>query len=247
MNYLNNKVVVITGASSGIGWASAIEFAKKGAKVVIVARRLDRLVDLNKQLVSIGVDSMYAEVDVTKESEVIELFKEIETKFGGVDILINNVGKGLKSKFNDISCDDWLSAVHTNLTSVFLCTKEASNMMIRNKTRGHIITISSLAGLFNIPGYSGYCSTKHAVTSFKSSIKWELRKHNIKVSTVHPYKVDTEFFDSYEKRPGKSQMLTPRDIAQYLIAIAEKNILKRLFIKLLNMFKRVYYLIRYIK
>ena len=247
MTYLKNKVVVITGASSGIGEAAAIEFAKKGAKIVLMARRVEKLKKLESFILEFNKNCIYVEADITKELDVIKLFKITMEKFGSVDVLINNAGKGLKAKFNDITCEDWISTVHTNLTSVFLCTKEASNLMIKGGIKGHIITISSLAGLFNIPGYSGYCSTKHAVTSFKNSIKWELRKHKIKTTTVHPYKVDTEFFDSYEKRPGRAQMLTPKDIAQYLVAIAERNIFKKWFFRITNMFKRVYYLLRYIK
>jgi uncharacterized protein len=246
MTCLKNKVIVITGASSGIGKASAIEFARKGAKVVLAARRIEKLQELEKFILSFNKNCIHIKTDVTQENEVINLFKETIKTFGGVDILINNVGKGLKSKFNHITCEDWISTVHTNLTSVFLCTKEASNIMIKNRTKGHIITISSLAGVFNIPGYSAYCSTKHAVSSFKSSIKWELKKHGIKISTIHPYKVDTEFFDIYEKRPNKAEMLSPKDIAKYLVAIAQRNILKIIFIRISNIFKRMYYFVRHI-
>jgi len=244
---LQNKVVVITGASSGIGKATAVEFAKKGAKVVLAARRIEKLKELEEYISKFNKNCIHVKTDVTQEKDVINLFKETENKFGKIDILINNVGKGLKSKFHHITCDDWISTVHTNLTSVFLCTKEASNLMMNKKIKGHIITISSLAGIFNIPGYSGYCCSKHAVSSFKSSIKWELRKHGIKTSTIHPYKVDTEFFDIYEKRPSRAQMLSPRDIAHYLIALSERNIFKITYVRSLNIFKRLYYLIRHIK
>ncbi|MFH1641786.1 MAG: SDR family oxidoreductase [Nanoarchaeota archaeon] len=242
---MKNKVVVITGASSGIGKAAAIEFAEKGAKVVLAARRLEKLQELHNFISTFNKNCMPIRTDVTQEKDVINLFKETEKKFGRVDILINNVGKGLKSKFHLISCDEWISTIHTNLTNVFLCTKQASKMMMREKIKGHIITISSLAGLFNIPGYSGYCCTKHAVTSFKSSIKWELRQHGIKVSTIHPYKVDTEFFDAYNKKPNRAEMLSPKDVAHFLVAIAERNILKITYVRIINIFKRIYYLIRH--
>jgi len=241
---LKNKVVVITGASSGIGKATAIEFAKKGSKVVLAARRVEKLQELEKRILSFNGNCIHVKTDVTREEDVVNLFKVIEEKFGRVDVLINNVGKGLKSKFHNIACEDWISTLHTNLTSVFLCTKEASNLMMKNKTKGHILTISSVAGLFNVPGYSAYCCSKHAVNSFKSSIKWELRRHGIKVSTIYPYKVDTEFFDSYEKKPSKAEMLSPKDIGVYLVAIAERNLFKRAYLRIVNVFKRIYYLIR---
>ncbi|PIN82942.1 hypothetical protein COV61_04530 [Candidatus Micrarchaeota archaeon CG11_big_fil_rev_8_21_14_0_20_47_5] len=166
-------------------------------------------------------------------------------KFGKVDVLINNVGKGLKSWFNLIDYKDWTSTINTNLTSVFLCSKEATNLMIKKKVKGHIITVSSLAGLFNFPGYSGYCCSKHAVTSFNRSIRWESIRYGIKVSTIHPYKVDTEFFDSYEKRPSRAQMLSPKDVANLLVAIAERNNFKVIFVRIINLFKRIYYFFRY--
>lgn len=246
MVFLKNKVVVITGASSGIGRAAAIEFAKKGAKVVLAARRIKKLEELQKLISSSNKNCIFVKTDVTKEEDVVKLFKETKRKFKKVDILINNVGKGLKCQFNHISYEDWVSTIDTNLNSVFLCTKEASNLMISKKIKGHIITISSLAGIFNIPGYSGYCCSKHAVSSFKSSIRWELWKYGIKVSTLHPYKVDTEFFNKYKKEPNRAQMLSPVNIADYLVALAERNIFKMIYVRTLNVIRRIYFLTRYV-
>jgi len=242
---LKNKVVIITGASSGIGKATAIHFAKKGAKIVICARREERLKELKNYITKFNPNCIYLKTDVTKEKEVINLLNEAEKSFGKVHILINNVGKGLKSNICDISCDDWISTINTNLTSVFLCTRETVKRMLNKKIKGHIITVSSIAGLYGAPTYAAYCASKHGVTGFKRSIKWELRKHGIKISTIHPARVDTEFFNIYKKRPHRSQMLSPNDVADFIIAIAERSILKMIYIRTLNIFKRFYYFFRH--
>jgi len=242
---LKNKTVVISGASSGIGKATALEFAKKGANVVLAARRIEKLKDIEKEIRSFNKNCISVKTDITNPDEVTKLFKIATDKFNNIDVLINNAGKGLKAKLVDIDYKDWQSTINVNLNGVFLCTREAARLMIKKNTKGHIITVSSLAGIFNIPGYSGYCCSKHAVNSFNSSIKWELKKHNIKVSTINPYKVDTEFFSDYKKRPGRGQMLSPRDVAHNLVAIAENNLIKRIYVRIINFLKRIYYLFRY--
>ncbi len=240
MTSLKNKVVIITGASSGIGKATAIEFAKKGAKVVLVARRKERLEELENYIKKFNKNCIHINADLTKKADIINLFNIVEKKYKKIDILINNAGRGLKATVCNISCDDWLSVINTNLTSVFLCTREAVKRMRKEENKGHIITISSIAGLYGAPSYAAYCASKHGVTGFKRSLKWELRKHGIKVSTIHPARVDTEFFDIYKKRPNKSQMLTPLDIADYILAIAERSIIKMIYIRIRNIFKRIY-------
>jgi len=242
---LKNKVVIITGASSGVGKATAVAFAQKGAKVVLAARRIEKLKELKNHISSFNKNCIYFKTDVTVENEVIKLFNETEKQFGGIDILFNNAGRGLNSEIINISYDTWLSVIHANLTSVFLCSREAIKRMIQKKIKGHIITVSSIAGLYGAPSYAAYCSSKHGVTGFQRSMKWEVRKHGIKVSTIHPGRIDTEFFDIYKKRPARNQMLLPEDIASYVIAIASHSLFRKWGIKILNLFKRIYYLIRY--
>ena len=243
MVILKNKVVVVTGASSGTGKATAIEFANKGAKVVLAARRVERLKKLQKYISAFNKKCIYVKTDVTNEKEVKALFDRAEKEFGRIDILVNNAGRGLQSEVHKTSFDDWLSVINTNLTSVFLCTKEAVKRMIKKKICGHIITVGSLAGLISAPKYAAYCASKHGVTGFKRAIKWELTKHGIKVSTIYPARIDTEFFDVYEKRPHRRQMLSPKDIADDIVAIASRSILKIIHVRFINLFKRIYYFI----
>lgn len=243
---LKNKVVIITGASSGIGKSTAIEFAKKGAKVVLVARRIEKLKELKEHISSFNENCVYVQSDVTREEEVINLFDETERIFGRVDILINNAGRGLESEVCDISYDEWLSVIHTNLTSVFLCTRDAVRRMIRKKIKGHIITVSSTSGLIGVPTYAAYCASKHGVAGFKKAIKWELRKHAIKVSTIYPANVDTEFFTRFETIPHRREMLTARDIADHLVAIASRSLPKIIAVRAILVFKRIYYFTKYV-
>jgi 3-oxoacyl-[acyl-carrier protein] reductase len=244
MATLKNKVVVITGASSGIGKAVAIEFAKKKATVVLTARRTEKLNELKELISAFNKNCICIKTDVTKEKEVIELFDETENKFGRIDILINNAGRGLKSEVCDISYDDWLSVIHTNLTGVFLCTREAVKRMKQKEIKGHLITVSSIAGLFGAPTYAAYCASKHGTTGFMKSLKWEVRKYGIKVSTIYPARVDTEFFDIYKKRPHRRQMLPAKDIAKYLAAVVSRSPVKILSVRIFNIFKRIYYFVR---
>ncbi len=244
MTSLKDKVVVITGASSGIGRAAALEFIRKGARVVLAARRLDILQALCRELSPSGDQCLAVQTDVTLEADVEQLFHAAEEHFGQVDILVNNAGRGLKSPLIDTDMDEWLSVIHTNLTSVYLCTRMAARSMIRGSVRGHIITVASIASLFSAPGYAAYCASKRGVAGFQRAAKWELRKLGIKTSTIYPFRVDTEFFDIYPGRPSRRQMLSARDIARYITAIASRSWLLRAYVRLVLVLKRIYYLVR---
>jgi NADP-dependent 3-hydroxy acid dehydrogenase YdfG len=246
MSTLKNKTVIVTGASSGIGMAAAGEFLNRGARVVMAARRLERL-QMFKEGLNEGQSSrcLIHQTDLTRREEIETLIRRVEAEWGVIDILVNAAGIGLKAGILEIDPEDWNTAVATNYSAVFFMTQAVTRSMVANKVRGVIITISSMAGLFNVPGYSGYCSSKHAVTSFMHSISAELKKLKIRTCTIHPYKVDTAFFDSYERRPGRFQMLSSGDIARLIAAIAEKNSFKAWLIRINNFIKRFYYAIRY--
>ncbi len=239
MANLNEKVVVITGASSGIGKATALAFARKGSSVVLAARREDKLLEIRNHILEFNPNCICVMTDVTDPEDVSNLFDQAYQKFGKVDILINNAGCGLKSEVIDITTDQWHKLIETNLTSVFLCSKQAATRMIQSNTHGHIITVSSIAGLFAGPTYSAYCASKHGVTGFVRALKWEMRKHKIRVSAIYPARVDTEFFDGYENKPPKRQMLAASDIANYLVALATRCPLTILHVRQNNFFKRI--------
>ena len=242
---LRDKVVVITGASSGIGKATARAFAQKGAQVVLAARRSDKLKELEDTISCFHQPCVSIQTDVTREEEVQNLFDTTERMFGRIDILISNAGRGCEVGLCDLTCDEWRSVINTNLTSVFLCAREASKRMIANGIQGHIITVCSILGLLGLSGHAGYCASKHGVTGFNRSIWWELRKQGIKVSTIYPANVDTEIFDTLKTMPHRREMLAAEDIADYLVAIATRSLLKILAVRLILMGKRVYYFTKY--
>lgn len=244
MANLNEKVVVITGASSGIGKATALAFARKGSTVVLAARREDKLIELRDHILPFNQNCICVKTDVTDPEAVSNLFDCACEKFGKVDILINNAGCGLKSEVIDITTEQWHKLIETNLTSVFLCSKQAATRMIQSKTKGHIITVSSIAGLFAGPTYSAYCASKHGVTGFVRALKWEMRKHKIRVSTIYPARVATEFFDNYANKPPKRQMLAASDIANYLAALATRCPITIFRVRSINFVKRLASLIR---
>ncbi len=242
---LQDKVVVITGASGGIGKAAALSFAKEGAKVVLAARRVEKLKELTEQIASFNKNCIYVQSDITQEKDVLKLFDETERVFGRIDIVISNAGRGCEVGLCDITYDEWLSVINTNLTSVFLCTREGAKRMIAKGIQGHIITVCSILGRFGLPGHAGYCASKHGVTGFKRSIWWELKKYRIRVSTIYPANVDTEFFDALKTVPRRREMLTAQDIADYLVAIASRSLLKILAVRLALVWKRIYYFTKY--
>lgn len=236
---LNEKVVVITGASSGIGKATALAFARKGSSVVLAARREENLAELQNQIQEFNQNCIFVVTDVTDPENVSDLFEQAQKEFGKVDILINNAGCGLKSRVIDTTTQQWHKLIETNLTSVFLCSKEAANRMILSNTQGHIITVSSIAGLFAGPTFSAYCASKHGVTGFIRSLRWEMRKHKIRVSAIYPARVATEFFDNYENKPAEYQMLSAKDIANYLVALATRSPITICRVRTINFFKRL--------
>lgn len=241
---LKDKVVVITGASSGIGAATAREFARQGAKVVLAARREDRLHRLQAEITASGGHCMALPTDVTQEAAVEQLFAGAEEAFGPVDILVNNAGRGLKAPLLSMTYAEWESVIHTNLTSVFLCTRAAASGMARHGTRGHIITVSSIAGLYVLPTYSAYGASKHGVTGFMRAAKGELGQLGIKTSTLYPARVNTPFFEAYAERPSTRQMLSPSDLARYITAIATRSRPLVAYIRLVLVWKRIYNLFR---
>lgn len=125
-------------------------------------------------------------------------------------------------------------------------TREAVKRMRVKKVKGHIITVSSVSGLYGAPSYSAYCASKHGVTGFMRSIKWELRKEAIKVSTIYPARVDTELFDDYENRPHRWELLPARDIANYLVAIASKSLPRIIAVRVTLILKRMYCFAKYV-
>lgn len=187
-----SKTALVTGATSGIGRATAIILAKNKYKIIICGRREDRLIALEKEL------SEYTEIqtlcfDVRDKKAVFESINSLPPDFSKIDILINNAGNahGLDA-IQDCNIDDWDAMIDINIKGLLYVSKAIIPKMIEQKS-GHIINIGSTAGKEVYPNGNVYCATKHAVDALNKSMKIDLNPYGIRVSAIHPGLVDTEF------------------------------------------------------
>jgi NADP-dependent 3-hydroxy acid dehydrogenase YdfG len=189
-------VAIVTGASSGIGHATAVALAKAGANVAAGARRTDRLDSLQKEISGSGGEIMIQKLDVTKKSDCDAFVDAVIKKWGTVDILVNNAGLMPLSFFKNLKVDEWDQMIDVNIKGVLYCTAAAIPHMIARKS-GHIVNISSVAGRIVFPAGSVYCATKHAVAAFSEGIRQELsQRANIRVTCVEPGVVATELLNT---------------------------------------------------
>lgn len=191
MSKLSNKVVIVTGASSGIGYATAVELGKRGAKVVCAARRLKRLDDLAKEIHQAGGRAIAVECDVTKKDQVDGMVATARETFGPIDCLINNAGIMPLSFVDACKIDEWTRMVDVNINGVLHGVAAVLQEMIERKN-GHIINVSSVAGRKVFPGGAVYCATKFAVHALSEGIRQEVAKHGVRVTTIAPGLVTTE-------------------------------------------------------
>ncbi len=197
---IQDKVIVITGASSGIGYSTAKALAKKGAKIVAGARRKDRLETLQKEITDAGGEIIICETDVTKKSDCDNLVKQAIDKFGQVDVLLNNAGLMPLSFVKSLKIDEWDRMIDVNIKGVMYCTAAVIPTMIEKKS-GHIVNISSVAGRVVFPAGSVYCATKHAVTAFSEGLRQELSvRKNIRITSIEPGVVQTELTNTITEK-----------------------------------------------
>jgi NAD(P)-dependent dehydrogenase (short-subunit alcohol dehydrogenase family) len=212
---LSGKTALITGASAGIGWASALALAGEGANLVITARRQERLVKLAATVQKVGGRAVSLVGD-TKEEETARLAVDLAIKtFGSLDILINNVGVGNYKNLVDTSAEEYDEMMDSNVRSTFLFTRYAVPVMIKQGS-GTILMISSMAGVYGFGGEAVYCATKFAQVGFAQALDKELRPHGIKVGAICPGGVKTEFAlgkGRTEESVAASGMLDPEDVA----------------------------------
>ena len=222
---IKDKVVIITGASSGIGYATALSLAKEGAKLVVGARRTDRLEDLVKEIEENNGEILSQKLDVTKKSDCDDLVNTAIKKWGKVDVLVNNAGLMPLSFVKNLKVDEWDQMIDVNIKGVLYCTAAVLPHMRESKS-GHIINISSVAGRIVFPAGSVYCATKHAVTAFSEGLRQELSpRNNIRVTTIEPGVVSTELtntitdesLEKFVESSKKMEALKAEDIASAII------------------------------
>lgn len=227
-NRLIGKLVLVTGASAGIGAAVARLFAASGCNLALNARREERLKTLKEELkTEHEIDVTYSAFDIRDRAACQEFIQSLESP---VDILVNNAGlaKGVDAVY-EADIDDWDMMIDTNVKGLLMMTRFVSEQM-RNRNEGHIINIGSIAGHEAYAGGSVYCATKHAVKAITKATKKDLHGTNIRVSMVSPGLVETEFsnvrFDGNDERADevyeKMKPLTAIDIAEIVHFMANR-------------------------
>lgn len=192
MGRVQGKIALVTGGASGIGRASALELAREGATVVVTDVQDDAGKDTAAAIKKAGGDGIFLHQDVTKEDVWASVIGEIRTRFGKLDVLVNNAGIAVPGLVTDMSLDDWRRQQAINLDGVFLGVKHALPLM-RESGGGSIINISSLAGLKGAAGLAGYCATKGGVRLFTKAVAMECAaaRDNVRVNSVHPGIIET--------------------------------------------------------
>lgn len=224
-------IAFITGATSGIGKSTAIEFAKHGYDLIITGRRQERLTEFKSELEKLfKVKVLDLCFDVREETQVNNAIDKLSPEFKQIDVLVNNAGlaAGLSS-IQDGSISHWERMIDTNIKGLLYVTKRISALMISNK-KGHIINLGSIAGKEVYANGNVYCATKHAVDALNKGMRIDLLPHGIKVSAVNPGMVDTEFsivrFDGDVERAKKVYEnivpLKPEDIAETIYWMASR-------------------------
>ncbi|MBX9451553.1 MAG: SDR family oxidoreductase [Mesorhizobium sp.] len=194
---IKNKVVIITGASSGIGEATAKLLAAKGAKVVLGARRADNLKRIADEIAKDGGEAVYQEIDVTKQADNDAIVKLAKERFGKVDVIFLNAGIMPNSPLSALKTDDWHQMVAVNVSGVLNGVAAALPEFIAQKS-GHVITTSSVAGLKAYPNGAVYGGTKWFVRDFMEVLRMEsaMEGTNIRTATIYPAAINTELLDT---------------------------------------------------
>jgi NAD(P)-dependent dehydrogenase (short-subunit alcohol dehydrogenase family) len=216
---LSGKTALITGASAGIGWASALALAGEGARLVLIARRQARLSELEAAIQKAGGKAVSLVGDAKEEETARRAVKLAVKTFGSLDILVNNVGVGNYKNLVETSAEEYDEMMDTNMRSTFLFTRHAVPVMIKQGS-GTILMISSMAGVYGFGGEAVYCATKFAQVGFAQALDKELRPHGIRVGAICPGGVKTEFAlgkGRTEQGVAASGMLDPQDVAGVIL------------------------------
>lgn len=206
---IKDKVIAITGASSGIGEAAALLLAKRGAKLVLGARREDRLKALSARIADAGGDAIYAVTDVRQRADVTALVDLACTHYGRLDVLINNAGVGLISPLDELRVEDWDEMIDVNIKGT-LYGIAAALPVFRRQGAGHIVNTLSTSGLRIVPQQSVYAGTKNAVRAISEGLRQEAGD-TLRVTIISPGFVRTDFADAMTNPEMKAQTLAARD------------------------------------
>ena len=188
-----NKVALITGATSGIGKATALKAAEAGFNIIITGRRSDRLEQLAREIQEKGVEVLPLHFDIRQQTAVQQAIENLTGNWRNIAVLVNNAGLAVGvSPIQEGVLDDWERMIDTNIKGLLYITRAVAPLMIANNA-GHIVNLASIAGKEVYPGGNVYCATKHAVDALSKAMRTDMLKHNIKVTNIAPGMVETEF------------------------------------------------------
>ena len=227
---MQNTVAIITGASSGIGRATVLAFARKGYAVVLAARRAEKLAELADACRRLGADALAVPTDVACEARVGALVDACVSRFGRVDVMVNNAGYGLHARIDETTTEQMRQIFETNYFGVFFGCRAVAPVMIAQRS-GHIFNVSSVIGKRGSPLNGAYSATKFAICGLTDAMRIEMLDHNVRVTAVCPGTTDTAFFDSGQgpsahRRTGLSRlsgMMSPEVVARRIVATVGKH------------------------
>ncbi len=213
---MKDKVVIITGASSGIGKACAINMAKKGAKIVIAARNIEKLEETANEISVYNTNVLTVKCDVSVQGDCENLIKETVNKFGGIDILINNAGISMRAIFNELELEVIEKVMAINFWGTVYCTKFALPYLLQSK--GSVVGVSSIAGYIGLPARTGYSASKYAMQGFLDALRTENLKTGLHVMVACPGFTASNIRNTALSKDGSSQGETPRDEGKMMTA-----------------------------
>lgn len=227
---MKNKLVIVTGASSGIGKACAAKFAQMGANLVLAARSEEKLKEVASDISTYGVEVLTVVTDVSKQQDCKNLVESALTKFGRIDVLVNNAGISMRASFADLDVDVLKKVMDVNFWGTVYCTRYAIASILENK--GSVVGVSSIAGYKGLPGRTGYSSSKFAMHGFLEALRIENIKKGLHVLIACPGFTASNIRNTALARDGSSQGETPRDeqkmmqpeeVAEYIVDAVVKR------------------------
>ncbi len=234
MTLSNSKIIVITGASRGIGAAIATTLARSGAHLILTARDRAKLQGVADQVVAAGGTSQAIPCDLRNPAQIEALARQVLAEHGRCDVLINNAGLGTLGKpLHDLELAEWACMMETNLRAPYLLIRAFAPAMIVAES-GHIISISSLAGKNPVPNGAAYAASKWGLNGLMYSVAEELRPHKIRVSLVAPGTVQTEFGGGLSAKKSPLGALAPADVAhvvEMLVTQADASFVSEVLIR----------------
>lgn len=206
---MKDKVVIITGGSSGIGYACAERFGREGARIAISARNEENLAKAASSLKEKGIEVLSVRADVAVEQDCVRLVNEALNRFGRIDVLINNAGVSMRALFADLDLQVMRQLMETNFFGSVYCTKYALRQLI--KYRGSVVGVSSVAGYQGLPARTGYSASKFAMEGFLSALRIENSQNGLHVLIVNPGFTESNIRNTALLADGRAQGTSPRD------------------------------------